>query len=93
MPTTIGSSIVLLGRYVEISSGPEGAKARSHIRSLLRKRPLWWQSGYTVSQVRRQSSAVAAVYYCILIEKMTGLRGSPDTSERKRRSGTTTLSS
>ena len=86
-------SIVLLGRYVEISGGPEGAKARSHIRSLLRKRPLWWQSGYTASQVRRQPSAVAAVYYCILIEKMTGLRGSPDTSERKRRSGTTTLSS
>ena len=80
-------SIVLLGRYVEISGGPEGAKARSHIRSLLRKRPLWWQSGYTIGQVRRQSNAVAAVYYCILIEKMTGLRGSPDIAESKGRAG------
>src|SRR5271167_2777782 len=62
-------SIVLLGQYVEISSGPEGAKARSHIRSLLRKRPLWWQSGYAIGQVRRQSNAVTAIYYCILIEK------------------------
>jgi uncharacterized protein len=30
-------SIVVLGRFVEISSGPEGAKAREHVRSLLRK--------------------------------------------------------
>jgi uncharacterized protein len=80
-------SIVVLGRYVEISSGPEGAKAREHVRSLLRKRPLWWQSGYTVGQVRRSVNAVAAIYYCILIEKMTGLCGSPDISESKGRAG------
>lgn len=81
-------SVVLLGRYVEISGGPEGAKAREHVRSLLRKRPLWWQSGYTISQTRRQSNPVAAIYYCILIEKVTGLRGSPDISESKQRGAT-----
>jgi len=84
-------SVIVVGHYVEISNGPDGAKARSHARSLLQKRPLWWQSGYTASQVRRQPKSVTPIYYCILVEKMTGLRGSPDISEsRKRRAPCTT---
>jgi uncharacterized protein len=76
-------SVVVFGKYVEISNTAEGAKARTHVRSLLQKRPLWWQSGYPVTQVRRSSNKIAPVYYCIVIEKMTGLRGSPDFSESK----------
>jgi hypothetical protein len=34
-----------------------------------------------MAQVRRQSNAIAATYYCIL--KMTGLRGSPDILDSK----------
>jgi uncharacterized protein len=70
-------SVVALGRYVEIPKGPEGAQARDYVRSLLGKRHLWWQSGYTVNQVRRPN-VVIPIYYCILLEKMSGLRGSPD---------------
>ena len=73
-------SVVILGRYVEISNKADGAKARNHIRSLLQKRRLWWQSGYTVNQVRRSKPA-SLIYYSIMIEKMTGLRGSPDILE------------
>jgi nitroimidazol reductase NimA-like FMN-containing flavoprotein (pyridoxamine 5'-phosphate oxidase superfamily) len=76
-------SIVVLGKYIEISNTAEGAKARAHVRSLLQKRPLWWQSGYTVTQVRRRPNKVVPVYYCILIEKMTGFRGRPDISESR----------
>jgi nitroimidazol reductase NimA-like FMN-containing flavoprotein (pyridoxamine 5'-phosphate oxidase superfamily) len=71
-------SVVVLGRYVEISNAAEGEKARRHARSLLQKRRLWWQSGYTANQVRIRSAPISQIYYCILIEKMTGLRGSPD---------------
>ena len=78
-------SVIVLGRYVEISSGPEGTAARKHVRGLLEKRTLWWQSGYTITQVRRQPNNPTLVYYCILIEKMTGLRGSPDLQESKKR--------
>lgn len=81
-------SVIVLGKYVEISNAAEGAKARSHVRSLLQKRPLWWQSGYTVTQVRRRSNKVLPVYYCIVIEKMTGLRGRPDISESANTDGT-----
>jgi uncharacterized protein len=76
-------TIVMLGRYVEISNGPDGEQARSHIRSLLQKRPLWWQSGYSINQVRRRSKPISQIYYRILIEKMTGLRGSPDTRSKQ----------
>jgi len=76
-------SVVVLGKYVEISNGAEGAKARNHIRSLLKKRSLWWQSGYTATQVRRHPDNVVPVYYCIVIEQMTGLRGSPDILESR----------
>jgi nitroimidazol reductase NimA-like FMN-containing flavoprotein (pyridoxamine 5'-phosphate oxidase superfamily) len=77
-------SVVILGRYVEISAGPDGAEARAHVRSLLKKRPLWWQSGYTAMQVRRGPKGSEPIYYCILIEKMTGLRGSPDFLESRK---------
>jgi len=75
-------SVVVLGKYVEISNAPQEAEARNHVRSLLKKRDRWWQSGYTAAQVRRGGVA-APVYYCILIEKLTGLRGSPDTRESR----------
>ena len=78
-------SVVVMGKYVEISSGPDGEKARRHVRSLLQKRRLWWQSGYTATQVRRRGGTVAPIYYSILIEKVTGLRGSPDTWESRKR--------
>ena len=78
-------SVVVLGKYVEISNAAEGGQARNHVRSLLQKRTLWWQSGYTAAQVRRRSNKLVPIYYCILIEKMTGLRGSPDFSESKKR--------
>jgi len=78
-------SVVVLGKYVEISNAPEETKARNHVRSLLQKRALWWQSGYTATQVRRGGHAVRPIYYCVLIEEMTGLRATPDTRESKRR--------
>lgn len=74
-------SVIVLGRYVEIGHSIEDAKAREHVRSLLRKRPLWWQSGYPINQARRRPKTAIPVYYCILIEQMSGMRASPDISE------------
>jgi hypothetical protein len=76
-------SVVVLGRYVEIPNAPEDAKARECVRSLLRKRSLWRQSGYTINQVRRRPNPAVPVYYCILIEKMTGLRAHPTSRNHK----------
>lgn len=79
------TSVIVLGHYLEIPNTPESAKSREHVRSLLQKRSLWWQSGYTASQVRRKATLPVPVFYCILIEEMSGLRGSPDIRETRKR--------
>jgi hypothetical protein len=74
-------SVVIFGKYVEIPNGPEFAKSREDIRSLLKKRSLWWQSGYTASQIRRKPKPPSPVFFYIGIEEITGLRATPDTKE------------
>jgi uncharacterized protein len=76
-------SVIVLGKYLEIPNTPAYSKTRDEIRSVLRKRSLWWQSGYTASQIRRRSKPVAPVFYIIQIEAISGLRGSPDTRESR----------
>ena len=76
------TSVIVLGRYAEIPSTREYTKSRERARSLLKKRALWWQSGYTVTQVRRKVDGPKLVFYSIQIEELSGLRGSPDTKLR-----------
>ena len=78
------TSVVILGKYVEIPNTREYAKSREHVRSLLQKRSLWWQSGYTASQIRQKTKPPVPVFYCIQIEEMSGLRGSPDIRETRK---------
>jgi uncharacterized protein len=82
------ASIVVLGQYVEIPNGREYGKIREHIRSLLQRRSLWWQSGYTASQIRRKSTPPIPVFFYIRIEEITGLRATPDTRENANRRAT-----
>jgi hypothetical protein len=72
-------------------NSPKDAKGREYARSLIGRRALWWQSGYTAVQVRRQRKPVVPVFYCIQIEEMTGIRASPDTREKARTSRDTLL--
>jgi uncharacterized protein len=78
------ASVIVLGQYVEIPNTREYAKSREQVRSLLQKRALWWQSGYTASQIRRKAKHPIPVFYCIQIEEMSGLRGSPDIWETRK---------
>lgn len=84
-------SVVVLGRYVEIGNTAADSEAREHVRSLLQKRTLWWQSGYTISQVRREPKTPVPIYYCILIEQMSGMRASPDLLESRKRASPSAL--
>jgi nitroimidazol reductase NimA-like FMN-containing flavoprotein (pyridoxamine 5'-phosphate oxidase superfamily) len=79
------TSVVVMGQYIEIPNGREFAESRGYIRSLLKKRALWWQSGYTASQVRRKPKPPISVFFNIRIEELTGLRATPDTRENANR--------
>jgi uncharacterized protein len=77
-------SVVALGHYLEFSNSRKDVKAREYIRSLIERRPLWWQSGYNAVQVRHKRKPVIPVFYCIQIEEMTGVRAFPDTREKAK---------
>lgn len=79
------TSIVVMGQYVEIPNGREFAESRGYIRSLLKQRALWWQSGYTASQIRRKPKPPISVFFYIKIEELTGIRAAPDTRENANR--------
>jgi nitroimidazol reductase NimA-like FMN-containing flavoprotein (pyridoxamine 5'-phosphate oxidase superfamily) len=84
-------SVVVLGHYLEFSNSDKDAKGRKYVRSLIEKRSLWWQSGYTATQIRRKRKTVVPVFYCIQIEEMTGVRASPDTRENRKTLRVTSL--
>jgi uncharacterized protein len=71
------SSVIVAGRFEEIPDNAEYQRVREWAKSLLQKRSFWWQPGYAAAQVRSDPQAHAPVFYCIHIEKMTGLRATP----------------
>lgn len=79
------TSVIVLGKYVEIPNTQDNRKGWEYARALFQRRALWWQSGYTASQVRRNAKPAEPVFYCVVIEQLTGLRGSPDFSESAKR--------
>jgi uncharacterized protein len=79
------TSVVVLGRYVEIPNTADNRKSQEYVRALLQKRSLWWQSGYTITQIRRQPRPPVPVFYCIVIEKLNGVRASPDNLDSAKR--------
>jgi uncharacterized protein len=73
-------SIVAVGQYEELPDTPGYANERGKAQSLLEKRSMWWQTSYVASKVRGQSEAPSPVFYCVHIEKISGLRASPEGS-------------
>ncbi len=73
-------SVVVLGRYEELPDTPDYASERGKAQSLLEKRSMWWQTSYVASNIRGQSEAPSPVFYCVHIEKISGLRASPEGS-------------
>jgi uncharacterized protein len=71
-------SFVALGRYEELPDTSAYANERGKAQSLLEKRSLWWQTSYVASNVRGQSQAPSPVFYCVHIEKISGLRASSE---------------
>jgi nitroimidazol reductase NimA-like FMN-containing flavoprotein (pyridoxamine 5'-phosphate oxidase superfamily) len=78
------TTVIVFGRYVEIPNTPDNRKGWEYARSLVRKRSQWWQSGYTITQLRRQPKPPVPLFYCILIENLSGVRASPDISESSK---------
>jgi uncharacterized protein len=72
------SSVIVLGRYEELPDTPAYREVRLQAQVRLEKGALWWQTAYAASQVRGESHASDALFYCIHIDKITGRRATAD---------------
>jgi len=71
-------SIVVLGRYEELTETPAGERARARALELLQRREVWWQPASVARPGRAQR---APIFYRIQVLRMTGLRAEPDAAE------------
>lgn len=72
------TSVLVFGRYEELSDDPKNAALRVRAHSLMEKRTLWWQPAIASAQTRDEHFGPFPVFFCIHIDEMTGHRASPD---------------
>jgi nitroimidazol reductase NimA-like FMN-containing flavoprotein (pyridoxamine 5'-phosphate oxidase superfamily) len=70
-------SVVVLGTYQELTE-PQYADERSHARSLLEKRSLWWQNALGERQLKSETELIQTTFFRIHVDSMTGLRATAE---------------
>ena len=70
-------SVLVYGRYEELSDTPEHAAARSQAHSLLERRAMWWEPAYVAAEHQSKEHLFAPIYYQIHIDEITGHRATP----------------
>jgi uncharacterized protein len=68
------TSIIVFGRYEELSDTPEHTNARNRAYEFLKKRVMWWEPAYISQEHRDQPHSLTPIFYRIHIDKMTGHR-------------------
>jgi nitroimidazol reductase NimA-like FMN-containing flavoprotein (pyridoxamine 5'-phosphate oxidase superfamily) len=72
------TSVVVFGKFEELTDTPEHKGARIMAHELLHHRANWWEPAYMSQQHRDQPHSLVPVYYRIHIAKMTGHRATPN---------------
>lgn len=65
------TTLIIFGRYEELTDTPEFEDERQRAREMLAQSPMWWQPAYFVGENRREFEEVP-VFFRIVIEKITG---------------------
>jgi hypothetical protein len=71
------ASVIINGRYQELSDTPEHNSERQRAYELLEERALWWQTAQAARELRT-TQPFPPIFYCIHINAMTGHRATPD---------------
>jgi nitroimidazol reductase NimA-like FMN-containing flavoprotein (pyridoxamine 5'-phosphate oxidase superfamily) len=71
------ASVIINGRYQELSDTPEHSSERRHAYSLLEKRTLWFQTAQASKELRT-TQPFPPIFYRIHIDAITGHRAAPD---------------
>lgn len=71
-------SVVVFGRYEELSDTPDTAGVRARAQQILQQRATWWE--YTAipgAEWRRKAGPFTPVYYRIHVDSLSGHRAVP----------------
>ncbi len=74
------TTLVIFGRYEELTDMPEYEPARNYAHELLSRRAMWWQPAYVAGTHRHNEANAAPIYFRIHIEKISGHRAVSDES-------------
>lgn len=73
------ATVIISGRYEELSNTPAHDADRSRAHVLLQhERPAWWEPAYVKTFIDGKERPLEPVYFRIRIEQIDGRRGVPD---------------
>ena len=77
------ASIVVVGRYEELTDTPEHYSQRLHALALLQNRPMWWEPGASSppDNANKDPAAHSPVFYRIVVDRVTGFRSVPSSEQ------------
>lgn len=67
-------SVIVTGRYQELPNTAELSAERLNALKALDKSLLWWQTAFAARELPTRHQTPEALFYCIHIDSMTGLR-------------------
>lgn len=70
------TTIVIFGKYEELTDTQQFAPERAYAYELLSRQPIWWEPGYVAGTHRSPSDHAEPIYFRIRISEMTGHRAS-----------------
>jgi nitroimidazol reductase NimA-like FMN-containing flavoprotein (pyridoxamine 5'-phosphate oxidase superfamily) len=72
------ASVIVLGKYEELTDAPHLVTHRQHAYNLLQTHPVWWEPGYVETMLHGTPRLMEFLYFRIHIEQISGHRGTPD---------------
>ena len=72
------TSVVVFGRYEELTKTVEGQAVRDLAYKLLQQHKLWWEPGYARTVIHGAPRPLEPVYYRLSIEEISGHRATPN---------------
>jgi uncharacterized protein len=86
-------SVIVQGRYEELSDTPEWKLERELAHRLLQQQPMWWEPAYVGTAHLGTTDQLIPIYFRIHIDHMTGRRAKPDPSRAADEAAAATASS
>jgi nitroimidazol reductase NimA-like FMN-containing flavoprotein (pyridoxamine 5'-phosphate oxidase superfamily) len=82
------ATVIVFGRYEELSNTPNHEVDRRRAYELLQRRPLWWEPASAKTVLEEKTRPMEPVCFRIRIDRISGHRAVPDTGPGRKSSGT-----